>query len=217
MTGRSAGRAAVAGSGGFVVLLALLHVLRDDLDPSWRVVSEYAVGPHGWLMTSAFLLLAVTAGAVAAVSWTRGSRRLGRVGAVLLAITAVGMTLAGVFETDLVTVPSEDRTAVGRLHELGALLDLTPFAAIVVTLALVRGVAAPVARRRLLLATMLLPLVGLAAFVSATTTQMSSAGVGAPEVLIGWPNRALILSYCVWYAAAGWFSAGAQQVRVSDS
>ena len=39
--------AAVAISGG---VLLILHVVKAELDPSWRMVSEYAIGRSGWLM-----------------------------------------------------------------------------------------------------------------------------------------------------------------------
>lgn len=43
----------------FVLLLALLHVIDRDVDPSWSFISEYARGPAGWLMTFALLSLAL--------------------------------------------------------------------------------------------------------------------------------------------------------------
>jgi hypothetical protein len=48
---------ALGAGAGFVVLLILLHILRPDLDPSWRFISEYAVGRFGYLMIIAFLTL----------------------------------------------------------------------------------------------------------------------------------------------------------------
>ena len=39
----------------------------------------------------------------------------------------------------------------------------------------------------------------------ATPTQLPVSGVGSPEVLIGGPNRLLILCYCASFATAGWF------------
>lgn len=44
----------------FLVLLTLLHVIKPELEPSWRMVSEYAIGRHGWVMTVAFLAMAVS-------------------------------------------------------------------------------------------------------------------------------------------------------------
>lgn len=205
MTRQWAGHVAVWGGCGFILQLSILHLVRADLDPSWRVVSEYAVGRHGWMMVLAFLLLAAVSAALAVGTWAAGSRRLGPVGAALLAMTAVGMGMAGIFVTDLITVAHDERTPVGRLHEVGALLDMTPFAAILVSLALLRGTpSVPPARRGLML-TMFAPLIALILFSVTTATQLPPSGIGGPEAAIGWPNRILILSYCAWYAAAGWY------------
>jgi hypothetical protein len=42
-----------------VAAVATLHVLRPDLDPVSERISQYATGPHGWLMAAAFVALAV--------------------------------------------------------------------------------------------------------------------------------------------------------------
>ena len=49
---RSAARVSLAACGLFVLLLAALHLLRPDLDPSWRFVSEYQLGEHGAPLTN---------------------------------------------------------------------------------------------------------------------------------------------------------------------
>ncbi len=51
---------ALAASGVFLVLLAALHVLKPDLDPSWRFISEYELGDYGWVMRVAFFALALS-------------------------------------------------------------------------------------------------------------------------------------------------------------
>lgn len=38
--------------------IALLHILKPERDITWSMVSEYAIGEHGWLMAVAFFLLA---------------------------------------------------------------------------------------------------------------------------------------------------------------
>jgi Protein of unknown function (DUF998) len=50
---------AIAGIAYFVVIIVALHVLRPDLNPIQRPTSEYAVGPYGFLMTSAFFSMSV--------------------------------------------------------------------------------------------------------------------------------------------------------------
>ena len=38
----------------FLGLLALLHFLKPELDPAWRMISEYEIGRFGWMMRLAF-------------------------------------------------------------------------------------------------------------------------------------------------------------------
>jgi hypothetical protein len=33
------------------ILLIALIFLRPDLAPSWHTISEWAIGPHGWIMS----------------------------------------------------------------------------------------------------------------------------------------------------------------------
>ena len=53
MPERVAARLSLASGATFVALLAVLHVVKAELDPSWRFISEYAIGAHGWLMVLA--------------------------------------------------------------------------------------------------------------------------------------------------------------------
>jgi hypothetical protein len=55
---------ALVGVAYFVVAIVVLHVLRSDLNPIQRPTSEYAVGPYGWLMTSAFFSMSVASWAL---------------------------------------------------------------------------------------------------------------------------------------------------------
>ena len=55
---------ALVGIAYFVVIIVALHVLRPDLNPIQRPTSEYAVGPYGWLMTSAFFSMSVASWAL---------------------------------------------------------------------------------------------------------------------------------------------------------
>lgn len=80
--------------------LLLLHVLRRDLDPVARRLSEYAVGPYGSLMTIAFFAMGCALMAlslqVGASADSTGARRLM---APLTALAGVGLILSGIFKT----------------------------------------------------------------------------------------------------------------------
>jgi hypothetical protein len=44
-----------AGAATFAILLAALHFIKPELDPSWHFISEYAIGDYGWIMVLALL------------------------------------------------------------------------------------------------------------------------------------------------------------------
>ena len=45
-----AARMAIAAAALYQLLLFTLIALRPDLDPYWHTISEWAIGPWGWLM-----------------------------------------------------------------------------------------------------------------------------------------------------------------------
>lgn len=57
MTTSTARIVSMAGFALSLLCVALLHVVRTDLAPLPRRLSEYATGPYGWLMTLAFIAL----------------------------------------------------------------------------------------------------------------------------------------------------------------
>src|SRR5918998_161907 len=112
---RTAGLVSAAAGGTFVLLLGTVHVVQPELDPTWRFLSEYALGRGGWLMTAAFVALAVSllAGVVTVARSVRTWP--GRVGLALLVVAAVGILLAAAFPTDPIAVPVAAQTTAGRL------------------------------------------------------------------------------------------------------
>lgn len=111
---------AIVGITYFSIVVVALHFLRPDYNPISRFVSEYAVGPYGFLMTSAFFGLSL--GSLALVlGLYQGVSRTGRswVGLVLLGIWGVGVLIAGIFPTDLKGAP---RTTSGSIHDMASVL-----------------------------------------------------------------------------------------------
>ena len=51
------------------MLIAALHFLSPEFDPIQRPTSEYAVGPYGYLTTSAFIAMSVGVDALGRWSW----------------------------------------------------------------------------------------------------------------------------------------------------
>lgn len=99
---RSIDSLAVARGAAVVALasLASLHELSPELSPSWRMVSEYANGRHGWVLTLFFAAWAVASGALAARLWREPLSRVGRFGTILVALSGVGEALGALFDVN---------------------------------------------------------------------------------------------------------------------
>lgn len=193
-----AARLSIAAAVAFLLLLAALHFIKPELDPSWRVISEYAIGAHGWMMSLAFFSMALSC--VALVIAIRSQVRTvgGKIGLALLLLSAVGMTMAGIFTTDPLTAGKYEVTTHGRLHELGGMLDVVPIAALLISWNLALRNPAWSSVRRLLAGIAGLPLLGLALFIAAVAVMLPADRQFGPNVAIGWPNRLLVVTYCVW-------------------
>lgn len=195
-----AARLSLAASAAFVLLLAAVHVLKPDLDPSWRMVSEYEIGRHGWLMQSAFVALAVATVSVAMAARPHVAGRTGRVGLALLLIAAAGTALAGFAVSDPITAAPDELTQHGNLHGVGALLGIPtfPVAAALVSRGLRNARTGASALRGVRLAT-LGTWAGLSQFLMAMLLFVpGNGGTFGPETPIGLPNRVLILTYVAW-------------------
>ena len=110
----------------FAVIIAALHVLRPDLNPIQRPTSEYAVGPYGWLMTSAFFSMSVASFAlVLGLSQGVPPPARSRLGLALLGLWSVGVLIAMTFPIDPDGAPP---TLAGTIHRIDgplAFLSLT--------------------------------------------------------------------------------------------
>ena len=122
-----------------MALLAALHFIQPDLDPSWTVISEYELGDYGWIMTVAFLAWGLSAVSLFLAIRSQVGDLAGRAGLIFLLIGAAGPILAGLFTTDPVSTPPDALTARGMIHSTGAaLVDGILIAATLLTLSLVR-------------------------------------------------------------------------------
>jgi uncharacterized protein DUF998 len=86
----------------FVVAIIILHVLRPEYNPINHAVSNYAVGPYGYLMTAAFYTLALSVFALAlGLARSMVLTNQARVALLLLNIASVGMIVMGIFPGDV--------------------------------------------------------------------------------------------------------------------
>jgi hypothetical protein len=181
-----AARLSLAASVTTLVSLASLHVISPEFDPSWRVVSEYALGHHGWALCVLFLAWGVSSWSLAFAIRSQVRTIGGQIGLVFLVVAGVGEALAAVFD---VSYP------VG--HALAGALGVPtlPIAALLISASLGRTPAWSSAKTALF-GTAGLTGFSLALMVVAMFTLKGS--VGGLRVPIGWPNRLLVAVYCTW-------------------
>lgn len=127
---------------------------------------------------------------------------MSRIGLGLMLISAIGLFIAGVFATDPIIAAEGERSIEGKLHSLGGTLGIAmPFASLFICLSLCRDKNLLFKKRPVLWATLLALLGFVVAFTSLALMLMQSGGKFGPEVLVGWPNRFEIITYCIWLIA----------------
>jgi hypothetical protein len=102
--------------------LLLLHVLRPDYALRNHMISDYAVGRYGWVMTTWFIAMScgclmlmlglARSGLNSVLSW---------IGTVLLSIASFGMLISAFFPTDIEGAPS---TRTGDIHNLSFFVNV---------------------------------------------------------------------------------------------
>lgn len=201
-----AARLSFAAAAIFLVLLAALHVIKPEFDPSWRFVSEYSIGRHGWIMVLAFSSLALSCVASVIAIRSQVATTGGRIGLALLLVVAASLVAAGLFEADPVTASKDELTRHGNLHGLAAMVGIPglPISAVLISRSLVRKPAWSSARRLLLWTAHLTWISVVLMFASMFIMLGQTAGKFGPDVLIGWPNRLVVLSYSAWLMVVAW-------------
>ena len=197
----TAARVAMAAILTYQVLLVVLILLRPDLDPSWHTISEWAVGPFGWVMSGAFLISALSYAVLFVMLKPQLQGIMGRIGLGMLLICVIGATGVGIFTTDPMPIHYPLST-IGTLHVIfgTSQLMLLPIAALLINLSLARNNQTWGSARKVLLWTAGLPLFGFLSFAVYTVIFVVPLGPNAygPGVNIGWPPRFAFFTYMLW-------------------
>jgi hypothetical membrane protein len=107
----------IAGAILSLLCLLILHFVSPEYKPSWRMVSEYALGKHKWLLTAFFVLWSLSTFFLAVLLWDVVSTRWAMFGVLLLLVSAIGEFMGGVFDVK------------HKLHGLSFLLGIPSLAA----------------------------------------------------------------------------------------
>lgn len=192
-----------------ILLLASLHGLSPEFDPSWRMVSEYAFGHYGWVLSLMFLSWGMSSWALAVAIWSQVQTKPGKVGLWFLGVAGTGEAMASVFD-----VTHDTGHGIAGLLGVGGF----PVAALLLSVSLGRTEAWSGAKKALMWIANLswISVLLLAASLVLMTTQLANANGGhlpqhvpkslPPGVfgLDGWANRLIVVSYCLWVFVVAW-------------
>lgn len=127
---------AIVGIADFLLNIAALHFVRPDVNPVLEPMSNYAVGPYGFLLTAADI-----GGGLAALALVFGlylgiaPRGRSYVGLVLLGLYGVSVLLAGIFPIDV----GGEATTVGAIHNIVGNISFFGFPIAVILLSMGMG------------------------------------------------------------------------------
>jgi hypothetical membrane protein len=202
---RGAGPARLAAAAALAValLIAALHAIKPEFEPSWRFISEYAIGPYAWIMQLTFLLWSASCAALA-VALVRHVRTLpGKTGVGALLLVAIALALAGIFSQDPVTAAPAEHTTHGTLHALASMIGIPglPIAAILISSSLWRTNPAWSPHRSALMWPAHATWISLLCMVAYLAWAVPRAGGFTSEVWAGWMNRLVVATYLIWQFA----------------
>jgi hypothetical protein len=175
------------------------------------MISEYALGQHGWVLSLFFLAWGLSSWALAAIIWSQVQTKAGKVGLWILLVAGLGQVMASVFDV------SHDAG-----HSIAGLLGTVgfPIAAVLITRSLSRSAAWASAKQNLkpLAHLTWISVVLFIVSMIIMTAQFAQANGGelpdhAPTTLpagviglSGYTDRLMVLANCLWASAVAWWS-----------
>src|SRR5215203_2136388 len=180
---------ALVGSTYFALIIVVLHFLRPDLNPISQPTSQYAVGPYGFLMTTAFFSVSLGSFALV-IGLYRGVSQRARsgIGLVLLGIWAVGVLIAMSFPIDPEGAPLTISGTIHRINGPLAFLSLTAG-----TILVSRRFKQDRLWRPMHRSAVILSLVMLAAFIATILNIATASGFA------GLSQRIFLVAFVSWF------------------
>ena len=185
----------------FLFILLLLHFLKRELDPSWRMISEYEIGRFGWMMRLAFFSWGASVLALLITIWPYLQPISGSISRWWFIFIVIALFGAGIFKTDPIT--DDTRSLVNTIHKLCGMIVILTFP-IAATLAVRSLLYNPLwsAYQGLLIFGIILAWIGLVAYfttiIISRIKDPQAGAVGGPHVYMGWPNRFNVVTYILW-------------------
>jgi hypothetical protein len=184
-----------------IVLLISLHALSPEFNPSWRMVSEYALGNYSWVLSIMFTAWAVSSWALFFAIRSQVKTNAGKVGLIFLILAGIGMGMAAIFDVRQET-----------LHGVAAMIGIPslPIAAMLISYSLKRNPDWQSSKKKIVLTANFtwISLLLMTITVMMLISGFEKAGIKNPNevttmpvgviAIAGWANRLLIVAYCFW-------------------
>ncbi len=118
----------IAGAVISLLCLLILHFVSPEFDPSWRMISEYALGNHKWLITLFFVFWGTSSFFIILLLWNIVTTKWAKFAVLLICLSFVGQIMAAIFDVK------------HTLHGLAFLLGVPslPIAALLVSYHLIK-------------------------------------------------------------------------------
>lgn len=186
-----------------LLCLTVLHFASPEFKPGWRMVSEYALGKHKWILTLFFTFWCVCSVLLACLLWNVVTTKWAMFGVVLIFISGTGALMGGLFDVK------------HKLHGLSFMLGIPtlPAGALLVSYHLIKNESWSIHQSSILLSAhaIWISLVLMAISMALIFSGFKKAGMPmGPNVeppqklpagvigLNGYANRILIVCYIGW-------------------
>ena len=183
--------------------LLILHIVSNEFKPNFRMVSEYALGKHKWLLSLFFFCWGLCSICSGLVLWDVVTTNWAKFGVVLLFVTGIGAIMGGLFDVQ------------HKLHGLSFAIGVPflPIGALLITYHLLKKSEWQAYSSPLLLSShaiwISLVLMGISMFLLFSSLKSSGIAYGPdsppfttlPKGVIGfngWANRLLVLCYITY-------------------
>ena len=185
-----------------LLCLLILHFVSPEFKPSWRMVSEYALGRHKNILTTFFITWGASTIMLSILLWTKVTAPWGTAGVILLFVSGIGGIMGGLFDVK------------HKHHGLAALLGVPtlPIAALLIGYNLIQNSPVDQASQILISShSTWISFVIMAATMAIMMAGFKNSGIPMgpnaepPEsvppgviALAGYANRLLVLCDVVW-------------------
>lgn len=186
-----------------ILCLLILHFVSSEFKPGFRMVSEYALGKHKWLLTVFFISWGICSISSGIMLWTIVSSGWAKFAVVLMFLTGIGAIMGGLFDVK------------HKLHGLAFAVGVPfmPIGALIISYHLIDKTEWQGHSSTLLLSahSIWISLVLMAGLMMYFFSSLKKAGIAfGPDVppltvlpkgvigIHGWANRLLVLCYLLY-------------------